>query len=50
MTRYGSYKEVNDANDRSLDRVYGAKWIADLDLGYNLTHDLNIAIGAKKPV
>jgi len=47
LTRYGSYKEVNDANDRSLDRVYGAKWIADLDLGYNLTHDLNIAIGAK---
>lgn len=47
LTRYGAYKEVNDANDRSLDRVYGAKWIADLDLGYNLTHDLNIAIGAK---
>ncbi|WP_248768948.1 TonB-dependent receptor [Pseudomonas sp. MWU12-2345] len=47
LTRYGSYKEVNDANDRSLDRVYGAKWIADLDLGYNLSKALNIAIGAK---
>ncbi|WP_412071452.1 TonB-dependent receptor plug domain-containing protein [Pseudomonas sp. FEN] len=47
LTRYGSYKEVNASSDRSLDRVYSAKWIADLDLGYNLTHDLNIAIGAK---
>ncbi|MBV6748721.1 TonB-dependent receptor [Pseudomonas chlororaphis] len=47
LTRYGAYKEVNDANDRSLDRVYGAKWIADLDLGYNLSKALNIAIGAK---
>ena len=24
-----------------------AKWITDLDLGYNLTKDLNVAIGAK---
>ncbi|MDO7926656.1 TonB-dependent receptor [Pseudomonas sp. KFB-139] len=47
LTRYGSYKEVNDSNDRSLDRIYAAKWITDLDVGYNLTKDLNIAVGAK---
>ncbi|MBX8555367.1 TonB-dependent receptor [Pseudomonas cichorii] len=47
LTRYGSYKEVNDSGDRSLDRIYAAKWITDLDVGYNLTKDLNIAVGAK---
>jgi len=47
LTRYGSYKEVNASSDRSLDRIYSAKWITDLDLGYNLTKDLNVAIGAK---
>lgn len=47
LTRYGSYKEVNVSSDRSYDRVYNAKWITDLDLGYDLTKDLNIAIGAK---
>jgi len=47
LTRYGAYREVNDANDRSLDRVYKARWITDLDLGYQLTKDLNLAIGAK---
>ncbi|MEN1835769.1 TonB-dependent receptor [Pseudomonas lijiangensis] len=47
LTRYGSYKEVNDSADRSLDRIYAAKWITDLDVGYNLTKDLNIAVGAK---
>ncbi|MBY8943173.1 TonB-dependent receptor [Pseudomonas tolaasii] len=47
LTRYGAYKEVNVSADRSLDRIYSAKWITDLDLGYHLTKDLNIAIGAK---
>ncbi len=47
LTRYGSYKEVNDSGDRSLDRIYAAKWITDLDVGYSLTKDLNIAVGAK---
>ncbi|MBX8577835.1 TonB-dependent receptor [Pseudomonas cichorii] len=47
LTRYGSYKEVNDSANRSLDRIYAAKWITDLDVGYNLTKDLNIAVGAK---
>ncbi|MGY2680979.1 TonB-dependent receptor plug domain-containing protein [Pseudomonas tolaasii] len=47
LTRYGAYKEVNVSADRSLDRIYSAKWITYLDLGYNLTKDLNIAIGAK---
>ncbi len=47
LTRYGSYREVNDASDRSLDRVYKARWITDLDLGYQLTKGLNLAVGAK---
>nr|WP_255263549.1 TonB-dependent receptor [Pseudomonas aegrilactucae] len=47
LTRYGSYTEVNDASDRSLDRTYQARWITDLDLGYQLSKPLNLAIGAK---
>ena len=47
LTRYGSWREVNDANDRSLDREYKARWITDLDLGYQLTKDLELAIGAR---
>ncbi|WP_025996220.1 TonB-dependent receptor plug domain-containing protein [Pseudomonas viridiflava] len=47
LTRYGAYKEVNASSDRSLDRVYAAKWITDLDLGYDLSKTLNVAIGAK---
>uniref|UniRef100_UPI0013C2A4D6 TonB-dependent receptor n=1 Tax=Pseudomonas viridiflava TaxID=33069 RepID=UPI0013C2A4D6 len=27
--------------------VYAAKWITNLDLGYDLTKTLNVAIGAK---
>ncbi|WP_422403559.1 TonB-dependent receptor plug domain-containing protein [Pseudomonas sp. GZD-209] len=47
LTRYGSWREVNAANDRSLDREYKARWITDLDLGYQLTKDLELAIGAR---
>ncbi|EIK95451.1 hypothetical protein PMM47T1_16720 [Pseudomonas sp. M47T1] len=47
LTRYGSWKEVNDADDRSLDRVWNAQWITDLDVGYHLTKDLSLAVGAK---
>ncbi len=47
LTRYGSWKEVNDADDRSLDRTWNAQWITDLDVGYSLTKSLNVAIGAK---
>ncbi|WP_397453984.1 TonB-dependent receptor plug domain-containing protein [Pseudomonas sp. NA-150] len=47
LTRYGSYKEVNSPTDRSLDRIYNAQWITDLDVGYNLTKNLNVAVGAK---
>lgn len=47
LTRYGAYREVNDANDRSYDRTYQAKWITDLDIGYRLTRNLDLAIGAK---
>ncbi|MBC3498288.1 TonB-dependent receptor [Pseudomonas sp. SWRI100] len=47
LTRYGAWREVNAANDRSLDREYKARWITDLDLGYQLTKDLELAIGAR---
>ena len=47
LTRYGSWREVNAANDRSLDRNYKARWITDLDVGYQLTQDLELAIGAR---
>lgn len=47
LTRYGAYKEVNSSANRDLDRVYNARWITDLDLGYNLSKALNIAVGAK---
>ncbi|BAP44034.1 TonB-dependent receptor [Pseudomonas sp. 21LCFQ010] len=47
LTRYGKYTEVNSAADRSLDRTYQAKWITDLDVGYDITQDLNLAVGAK---
>ncbi|APO85431.1 ligand-gated channel [Pseudomonas putida] len=47
LTRYGSWREVNAANDRSLDREYKARWITDLDAGYQLTKDLEVAIGAR---
>lgn len=47
LTRYGSYREVNDAEDRSLDRTWDGKWIADLDIGYHLNKSLELALGAK---
>lgn len=47
LTRYGAYKEVNSSDDRSLDRIYNAQWITDLDVGYNITKNLNIAVGSK---
>ncbi|MDM3888623.1 TonB-dependent receptor [Pseudomonas sp. BCRC 81390] len=47
LTRYGSWREVNAANDRSLDREYKARWITDLDVAYQLTKDLELAIGAR---
>ncbi|MBA6059293.1 TonB-dependent receptor plug domain-containing protein [Pseudomonas juntendi] len=47
LTRYGSWREVNAANDRSLDREYKARWITDLDVGYQVTKDLELAIGAR---
>ncbi|MCJ7853890.1 TonB-dependent receptor plug domain-containing protein [Pseudomonas monteilii] len=47
LTRYASWREVNAANDRSLDREYKARWITDLDVGYQLTKDLELAVGAR---
>nr|WP_224372570.1 TonB-dependent receptor [Pseudomonas putida] len=47
LTRYGSWREVNSATDRSLDREYKARWITDIDVGYQLSKDLNLAVGAQ---
>ncbi|MGV5492126.1 TonB-dependent receptor plug domain-containing protein [Pseudomonas sp. XP2] len=47
LTRYGSWREVNSATDRSLDREYKARWITDIDVGYQLSKDLNPAVGAQ---
>jgi iron complex outermembrane receptor protein len=47
LTRYGSHREINDSNNRSLDREYGARWITDLDVGYQLTKQLNVAVGGR---
>jgi len=47
LTRYGAWREVNSAADRGLDREYKARWITDMDVGYQLTKDLNLAVGAQ---
>ena len=43
-TRFGSY--VESSNVASGDRRFGAKWIADLDLGYDVSERLTLSVGA----
>ncbi|WP_404482468.1 TonB-dependent receptor plug domain-containing protein [Novosphingobium sp. BL-52-GroH] len=43
-TRYGKY--VESSNVAASDRTYGAKWIADAEIGYQLTESLDLAVGA----
>jgi iron complex outermembrane receptor protein len=43
-TRYGGFKLLN--NDPSLDQSYGAKWITDLELSYQLTDRVRLTAGA----
>ncbi len=45
-TRYGSYTEVNNASQPSLDRTFSPKWIADLDVGYDVTSRTTVGVGA----
>ncbi|TVV73846.1 TonB-dependent receptor plug domain-containing protein [Sphingomonas solaris] len=43
-TRYGSY--VESSNVAASDRRFGAKWIADLDVGYDLSERVTLSVGA----
>jgi iron complex outermembrane receptor protein len=43
-TRYGSYTE--SSNVATGDRTFGGKWVADLDIGYDLTDRITLAVGA----
>jgi iron complex outermembrane receptor protein len=43
-TRYGRY--VESSNVASGDRRFPARWIADLDLGYDLSRRLTLSVGA----
>ena len=44
VTRFGSYIESGTTADG--DRTFGAKWITDLDVGYDLTDHFSVAVGA----
>ncbi|WP_240633781.1 TonB-dependent receptor plug domain-containing protein [Caulobacter flavus] len=43
-TRYGEYTEAGTS--ASLDRTYSPKWVADLDIAWDVRPNTNIAIGA----
>lgn len=43
-TRYGQYTESSSVE--TSDRTYGAKWIADLEVGFNLSDHLTVSVGA----
>ncbi len=43
-TRYGGYTE--SSNVASGDRSFGAKWVADLDVSYDLSDHLTLSVGA----
>lgn len=45
LTRFGKYTESSQAS-ASGDRTFGAKWVTDLELGYDLTDHLNLSVGA----
>lgn len=44
VTRYGSY--VESSNVASGDRRFGAKWVTDLELGYDLSDHVTLSAGA----
>ncbi len=45
LTRFGSYTESSQTS-ASGDRTFGAKWVTDFELGYDITRNLNLAVGA----
>jgi iron complex outermembrane receptor protein len=44
VTRFGSY--VESSTVASGDRSFGAKWVSDLELGYDLTRSVTLSVGA----
>ena len=44
LTRYGEYTE--GSNIPANDRTYSAKWITDIDVAYDVTQNLTVALGA----
>lgn len=44
LTRYGSY--VESSNVASGDRPFGAKWVTDLEIGYDLSDKITLSAGA----
>jgi len=44
VTRFGKYTE--SSNVAASDRTFGAKWVTDAELGYQITDNLDIALGA----
>jgi iron complex outermembrane receptor protein len=44
VTRYGRYTEAS--NVASGDRSFGAKWVADLDVSYDLSERITLSAGA----
>ncbi|WP_244309843.1 TonB-dependent receptor plug domain-containing protein [Sphingobium fuliginis] len=44
LTRFGRY--VESSNVATGDRRFGAKWIADLDVGYDISDRLTLSVGA----
>ncbi|TCP30353.1 TonB-dependent receptor [Sphingomonas sp. BK235] len=43
-TRYGKWASLN--NTPSLDQFYGAKWITDVEAGFDVTDSARVAVGA----
>ncbi len=44
VTRYGPYTE--SSNVASGDRTYGAKWVTDLEAGYDISKNVTASVGA----
>jgi iron complex outermembrane receptor protein len=44
LTRYGRYVEAS--NVASGDRQFGAKWVTDLDVSYDLSNHVTLSVGA----
>jgi iron complex outermembrane receptor protein len=44
VTRYGRYVEAS--NVATGDRSFGAAWVADLDVGYDLSDSITVSVGA----